>query len=84
MILMQLSFNELQYVVGTPETVEKMPEARVLRPFDDDVVAFLNDLSGLLRTCRTFPDVATFGGPLSSQPEFSSSSRKHLRFIFNF
>ncbi len=61
MILMQLSFNELQYVAGTPETVEKMPEARVLRPFDDDVVAFLNDLSGLLRTCRTFPDVATFG-----------------------
>ena len=58
---MQLSFNELQYVVGTPETVEKMPEARVLRPFDDDVLAFLNDLSGLLRTCRTFPDVATFG-----------------------
>ena len=58
---MQLSFNELQYVVGTPETVEKMPEARVLRPFDDDVISFLNDLSGLLRTCRTFPDVATFG-----------------------
>lgn len=58
---MQLSFSELQYVIGTPETVEKMPEARVLRPFDDDVIAFLNDLSGLLRTCRTFPDVATFG-----------------------
>lgn len=58
---MQLSFNELQYVVGTPDTVEKMPEARVLRPFDDDVIAFLNDLSGILRTCRTFPDVATFG-----------------------
>ncbi len=58
---MQLSFNELQYVVGTPEIVEKMSEARVLRPFDDDVIAFLNDLSGLLRTCRTFPDVATFG-----------------------
>lgn len=58
---MQLSFNELQYVVGTPEIVEKMPEARVLRPFDDDVIAFLNDLSGSLRTCRTFPDVVTFG-----------------------
>ncbi len=58
---MQLSFNELQYVVGTPETVEKMPEAKVLRPFDDDVIAFLNDLSGLLRNCRQFPDVATFG-----------------------
>lgn len=58
---MQLSFNELQYVVGTPEIVEKMSEVRVLRPFDDDVIAFLNDLSGSLRTCRTFPDVATFG-----------------------
>ena len=30
------------------------------------------------------PDVAKFEGPLSSEPEVSSSSRKHLRFIFNF
>ena len=60
-ILMQLSFNELQYVVGTAETVEQMSKAKVLRPFDDSVIEFLNDLSSLLRKNREYPDVATFG-----------------------
>lgn len=58
---MQLSFNELQYVIGTPETVEQMQNIRPLRPFDDDVIAFLNDLSAALRTNRAYSDVATFG-----------------------
>ncbi len=61
MILMQLSFNELQYIVGTAETIEQMSFARVLRPFDDRVIDFLNDLSSLLRKNREYPDVATFG-----------------------
>lgn len=61
MILMQLSFNELQYVIGTPEIVEGMKSVRPLRPFDDDVIAFLNDLSSELRKNREYPDVATFG-----------------------
>ncbi len=60
-ILMQLSFNELQYVVGTPETVEQMKNVKELRPFDESVLAFLNDLSGELRKNREYPDVATFG-----------------------
>ena len=58
---MQLSFNELQYIVGSPEVVEKMVEAKALRPFDDEVIAFLNDLSGILRKNREYSDVATFG-----------------------
>ena len=58
---MQLSFNELQYVVGSPEVVEHMKELRFLRPFDDRVIDFFNDLSSLLRTNRQYPDVATFG-----------------------
>ena len=61
MTLMQLSFNELQYVVGSSDIVERMPSIRVLRPFDDNVIAFLNDLSGLLRKNREYSDVATFG-----------------------
>lgn len=61
MILMQLGFNELQYVVGTPETVGNMESLKVLRPFEDCVIAFLNDLSVKLRTNRTYSDVATFG-----------------------
>ncbi len=61
MTLMQLSFNELQYVVGSSDIVERMPSIRVLRPFDDNVIAFLNDLSGVLRKNREYSDVATFG-----------------------
>ena len=58
---MQLSFNELQYVIGNPETAEQMQNVRPLRPFDDDVIAFFNDLSAVLRTNREYSDVATFG-----------------------
>ena len=58
---MQLSFNELQYVVGSPSVVENMQNVKVLRPFDDEVIAFLNDLSGILRKDREYSDVATFG-----------------------
>ena len=60
-IPMQLNFNELQYVVGTAETAEEMKNAAPLRPFDDGVIAFLSDLSAVLRTNRSYPDVATFG-----------------------
>lgn len=58
---MPQSFNELQYVVGTPEIIEGMRAVKPLRPFDDDVIAFLNDLSAELRKVREYPDVATFG-----------------------
>ena len=58
---MPFSFNGLQYIVGTPETVEGMQALKALRPFDDAVIAFLNDLSGELRKIREYPDVATFG-----------------------
>ena len=58
---MPQSFNELQYVVGTPEIIEGMRSVKPLRPFDDAVIAFLNDLSAELRKIREYPDVATFG-----------------------
>ena len=58
---MPLSFDDLEYVVGTSDIAAKMPQLRPLRPFDENVIAFLNDLSGLLRGNRLYPDVATFG-----------------------
>ena len=58
---MRFGSANLQYVIGTPETVEQMPALKALRPFDDSVIAFLNDLSGELRKVRAYPDVATFG-----------------------
>ena len=58
---MQLSFKELHYVIGNEHTVEQMLDVKPLRPFDDEVIAFLNDLSALLRKNREYSDVATFG-----------------------
>ena len=58
---MRFGSANVQYVIGTPETVERMTEVKPLRPFDDAVIAFLNDLSGELRRIREYPDVATFG-----------------------
>ena len=58
---MQLSFKDLQYVIGSPEVVEQMQNLKPFRPFDDMVIDFLNDLSFLLRANRNYPDVATFG-----------------------
>ena len=58
---MQLNFKDLQYVVGSPETAEAMPGLKPLRPFEDGIIEFLNDLSGELRKNRAYSDVATFG-----------------------
>lgn len=58
---MQQSFKDLKYVIGNPETIEQMQNARQLHPFDDEVIGFFNDLSALLRTNRDYSDVATFG-----------------------
>ena len=58
---MPQNFNELQYIVGTPEITEAMAGVKPLRPFDESAIAFLNDLSAELRKVREYPDVATFG-----------------------
>lgn len=58
---MQLSFKELQYIVGNEGTVAGMTALKPLRPFDDKIVDFLNSLSAVLMRNREFSDVATFG-----------------------
>ena len=58
---MRFSSDKAAYVIGGPETVEGMAALKPLRPFDDQVIAFLNDLSGMLRKEREYPDAATFG-----------------------
>lgn len=60
-IHMQLSFDELEYVIGDAERAENIRNLKSLRPFDDNVLAFFNALSSILRTNREFSDVATFG-----------------------
>ena len=61
MIPMPQNFNELTYVVGTAETVERMKRVPAMVPFDDRAIAFLNALSvKLLKTGKAYSDVATF------------------------
>jgi len=62
---MQLNLNrfpELSFIVGSAETVETMQTVRSLRPFDESVLSFFNDLSTLLmKSGHEYSDVATFG-----------------------
>lgn len=58
---MPQNFKDLTFVVGTPETVEKMTTVPAMIPFDDRAIAFLNALSAkLLKTGRLYSDVVTF------------------------
>lgn len=61
MIPMPQNFNELTYVVGTPETVEEMRSVPAMIPFSDKAVTFLNAVSAkLLKTGKAYSDVVTF------------------------
>ncbi len=58
---MPQSFNELTYVVGTPETVERMRSVPAMVPFSEKAVTFLNAVSAkLLKTGKAYSDVITF------------------------
>ena len=58
---MPQNFNELTYVVGTPETVEEMRSVPAMIPFSDKAVTFLNAVSAkLLKTGKVYSDVVTF------------------------
>lgn len=60
-IPMPQSFNELTYVVGTPETIEAMRSVPAMLPFSDKAVTFLNAVSAkLLKTGKAYSDVVTF------------------------
>jgi len=41
--------------------LKSVPGASPLRPFSDEVIAFFNDLSGMLMREKAFPDVVTYG-----------------------
>jgi hypothetical protein len=59
---MQLSFKDLQFIVGNESTIENMQFLRPLRPFSDEVIDFFNALSRrVLQTGKAQSDTATFG-----------------------
>lgn len=59
---MQLNFEGLNFIVGKAKTVEKMLDLKLLAPFSDTVISFLDALSKkLMEKGKGFSDVATFG-----------------------
>ena len=62
-IPMELNFNELQFHIGSRKTVERMPELPVGRPFEEERIAFLNEVSKRLlsdKESKAYSDVVTF------------------------
>lgn len=55
--------NKLTYLVGSPEVILQLSEVSALVPFDEKVIAFLNDVSRELMKdprSRAYSDVVTF------------------------
>lgn len=72
--------DKASYLIGSRETLLKLPEIAPKMPFDDNVLSFLSDLSGELMTsaeAKAFPDVVTLGFWLRR----SSLSAMKKRFI---
>lgn len=60
---MELNFNELQFHIGSRKTVERMPELPAGRPFEEERIAFLNEVSKRLlsdKESKAYSDVVTF------------------------
>ena len=54
-------FGEMRFMVGNAERVQRMQFVKAMRPFSDEALSFLNDLSRLLlKADREYSDVATF------------------------
>ena len=66
MIRMQLSSDILErvtYLTGSAETAAQLPDVPALVPFDEPIVAFLNEVSRILMKdpgAKAYPDVVTF------------------------
>lgn len=57
------TLSQIVYLTGSAETAARLQEAPALVPFDDRVLAFLDDVSKLLlrnRAVKAFSDVVTF------------------------
>lgn len=62
MIHMRTNFENLEYLVGSNQTIDDMLLARPFAPFADCVVDFLNALSKILmKKGKNFSDIVTFG-----------------------
>ena len=56
--------EQIQYLVGSSENIEKISTLRPFEPFSSKVIDFCNDFASLImkdREARVYPDVATLG-----------------------
>lgn len=56
--------DKIQYLVGSKETILELPNALPKKPFEDDVLEFLNDFSKELmgnRYAKVYADIITLG-----------------------
>lgn len=58
------AWNEVQFLVGNRETITRMEHVAVKKPFDDEIITFLNDFSSRImkdREAKQYPDIVTLG-----------------------
>ena len=56
--------NKVQYLVGSTDVANRLPETSARIPFDDSITEFLNDVSRILMKdprSKAYSDVVTFG-----------------------
>lgn len=62
-IHMQLNSNQVKFVIGNNEILQKMENNKVFQPFDDNIIEYLNNVSKILlqdNSAKQYPDVITF------------------------
>ena len=58
---MQFDFKDLEYVIGDQDLIKGAKEVAALKPFDERVINFFNDLSSVMCKYREFSDIVTYG-----------------------
>ena len=59
---MQPNLNNVEFVIGNENIIEKMSSLKAFHPFDEEILDFFNDLSKiLLKEGKSYSDVVTFG-----------------------
>lgn len=57
-------YDKVSFLVGNEQIAENMTNLSALKPFSEEIIAFLDEVSGILlqsKDNRRYPDVVTFG-----------------------
>lgn len=70
--------NSITYLVGDSETIANLATVSARKPFDDEIIEFLNDVSRMLMTMpesKMYPDVITLGYWMRKSSTFKLKQR---------